>query len=212
MQRVVFTKDTTEWIVSLMKHEVDVVLRIKRRIKIKPRLKHLDDLDLVAIRNSDFTEQSEKLLLGNCKMSRKIAKKLYREGDYRDAFLYLHLSIEHLMKYLFAKTKYAYQKRYLDPMPIVDDGASGKIEFTHDVSIIAVSIIKITPSIASVIPLRPLLSTLAGTKKYGGWATIRYTVDPLDPVVQSAFKIYYQNLRSNFVPVLRDLKRKGYFQ
>ena len=139
----------------------------------------------------------------------RLSKKLYRLKQYRDAFLYLHLSLEHLLKFIWIKSQYSYMERYKDAMPTPLDSDGKDIEYSHDNSHSIKQLLIQLDGLSKITSFRNVLSVLATSKNHGKWTAIRYDANPFDINTQQDFKNYYDNLRKASLKFAIDLHDQG---
>jgi hypothetical protein len=204
----------TDGILTIFRDRMEVILRLrwKLRRKIK-RPKPLQLSDVVSIPRNQLTGPNEKCFLENARSGFIIAARLYRDGDYRDAYLHHHLAIEHVLKFVLIKSKYAYQARYRDPLPSGHSDSAGKeAHMSHDLMAISNFLVALVPDLKRVTKIQPILRTLATARPTADWATLRYTTNPSDMNTQMEFKVFYLSLRKSALPFIVDLKKQGVFQ
>lgn len=206
---VSFHEDRTELSLTWFNREVDFILRLKRVFKLKKKTRPIEISLLCDVSSVDFKKQKEQLYLKNAVHAYLLSKKLYSQNEFRDAYLYLHLSVEHLVKYIWVKSKYAYKDRYLEEMPVPLDKEGRDIEFSHDVGYSLRELIGQISDLVSSTRVREMFSPLANSKDLGSWADIRYSANPEDISVQQKFKVAYKDLLRPAVGFSRDLRRSG---
>lgn len=206
---VSFHANRTELFLTFLNEEVDFILRLNKGIKIKKKVKPLDMQLICSIKSFDLKKQKERLYLKNARHAFLFSKILYQKNEFRDAFLYLHLSLEHLIKYIWIKSRYAYQNKYFDDIPNPLDKDGNGLEYSHDLSFTIQELIRVISDFPSKTRIQNIFSPLAKSKSHGDWADIRYSTNPNDLLIQQDFKLYYSDLRPAVIQLCVDLNRNG---
>lgn len=203
--------EKTDMVMRISLDHLHFILRLKHALKRvrPPRIKPLVFSDLLTLSSSVFNETAEKRLLPNSLYYYRLSHSLYKRGEHRDAYLYLHLSSELLLKFILVKLKYTYYQKYLDPLPAGQDSHGKDNNKSHDVSAIVTYLLKLVPDLSTNTQIRNILSPLATSKSHGRWSEIRYLIDPSDLAIQSQFKVYYETFRSAYAPFVLDINKKG---
>lgn len=206
-----FNEHGTTWTFALVKREVFFILNLKRLKKPAPRFKPLLSSEVSSVLMSSWGSSEEKNLYKNAKRYYYLSTLLYDKHQYKDAYLYLHLSLEMILKVILVKARDAYDHKYKDPLPTAEE-ASDSLMYSHDVKALTRYLIKLIPDFYATFKVPRLLRTFGLSKETRTWQSARYSIDPSDGTNQSFYKSEYDNLRSGFLPVAVDLKAKGMFK
>lgn len=210
---VLNTDNKTDLIIKVIKNKVDIILRLKFTLKKRDfKVKPLSINDVLLVSLTDIKELSDKLAPFNAKKCFIISNALYDAGEYRDSYLYLHLSLEHLLKYLLAKTINAYGAKYLDSLPVGEDQKGKSNNRSHDVTSILIYMQKIIIDFRKSVKFSSLMSVLNKAKSKYEWTEIRYYIDPDDSKNQDQYKQYCKELKKQIIYFNGDLKRLGLFK